>query len=236
VSLLSVSDLDVFYGRSQVVDGVDFDVDPNRVVSIIGPNGAGKSTIMDSIFNYTKWEGEIRFDGQDLRGMAAHEIASLGISYCMEEHNLFPYMTVGNNLLTAAHDHQGNVEANLDDVFDLFPKLEERQGQEARTLSGGEQQMLAIGKALMADPKLLIVDEPTLGLAPIVIDDISEAVRRLREEVTILLVEQNVTFGFEHADEIILIETGEIVASGPPEDLQDDEYVQEVYLGLPGTT
>jgi len=235
MALLDVSSLDVFYGQSQVIHDVSFTVDEGAVVSIIGANGAGKTSILDSIFNYTEWDGEIQVDGTDVRDLASSDVARLGVSYCMEEHNLFPYMSVKENLLMGANVSRDDIESNLGEVYGLFPKLEERAGQRAKTLSGGEQQMLAIGKALMADPKLLILDEPTLGLAPVVIEDISDALETLGERLTILLVEQNVTFGFEHADEIILIETGNVVTRGTPSELEGDEYVQEAYLGLPST-
>ena len=235
MALLDVDSLDVFYGQSQVIHDVSFAVDDGEVLSIIGANGAGKTSILDSIFNYTTWEGEIQVDGTDVRDLAASDVARLGVSYCMEEHNLFPYMSVKENLLMGANASREHLQSNLEEVYDLFPRLEERVGQRAKTLSGGEQQMLAIGKALMAEPKLLILDEPTLGLAPVIIEDISEALETLSQRLTVLLVEQNVTFGFEHADEILLMETGEVVTRGTPDELEGDEYVQEAYLGLPST-
>lgn len=233
MALLDVRSLDVFYGQSQVIHDVSFQVEEGTVVSIIGANGAGKTSILDSIFNFTEWDGEIRVEGNDVRGLAGSDVARLGVSYCMEEHNLFPYMNVHENLLMGANANREGLQSALEDVYELFPKLEDRREQRAKTLSGGEQQMLAIGKALMADPRLLILDEPTLGLAPVIIEDISDALDTLSQRQTILLVEQNVTFGFEHSDEIILIETGEIVQQGTPAELEDDSYVQEAYLGLP---
>jgi len=145
-------------------------------------------------------------------------------------------MTVRDNLLSGAHVNRDAVEDRFASVYDLFPILEERPDQRATTLSGGQRQMLAIGKALMADPDLLVLDEPTLGLAPVVIDDIAEVIDRLGEqEFSVLLVEQNVTFGFEHADEVILMETGEFVARGPPDELRDTEHVSEAFLGIPSS-
>ena len=235
MAILDVRSLDAFYGQSQVIHDVSFAVEEGEVVSIIGANGAGKTSILDSIFNYTDWDGEIRVDGTSVRGLAGSDVARLGVSYCMEEYNLFPYMSVKENLLMGANASRGHLQSNLEEVYDLFPRLEDRPGQRAKTLSGGEQQMLAIGKALMAEPKLLILDEPTLGLAPVIIEDISDALEMLSQRLTILLVEQNVTFGFEHADEIFLIETGEVVTRGSPDELEDDDYVQEAYLGLPST-
>lgn len=232
MSLLSVSDLDVFYGSSQVVSDVSFSVDENGVIGLVGANGAGKTSILDSIFNYTEWTGEIRVDGTDVSDLDGSAVANLGVSYCMEEHNLFPFMDVSENLLVGGSQHREDIEANLQEVYELFPRLEDRRTQEAKTLSGGEQQMLAVGQALMADPDLLILDEPTLGLAPVIIEDISEAIETLRERVGILLVEQNVTFSFKHADEIILLETGEVAAQGTPDELEGDPLVQEAFFGV----
>lgn len=236
MALLSVEDLEVFYGKSQVVHGVSFEVGTGDLVSVVGPNGAGKTSVLDSLFNYTDWRGEITFAGESVAGRPAYDIAASGISYCMEEGDIFPHMTVRENLLTGAHHDRRDVEDRYEQVIDIFPVLDERRDQRARTLSGGERQMVAIGKALMSDPDLLVLDEPTLGLAPVVIDDIAEAIDRLREQrLSVLMVEQNVTFGFEHSDEILLMETGSFVARGPPEDLEDVDYVSEAFLGMPST-
>jgi branched-chain amino acid transport system ATP-binding protein len=234
MALLEVSDLEVFYGKSQVIHGVSFEVEVGELVSIVGPNGAGKTSLLDSLVNYTDWSGEIRFNGTDISGKSPYEIAELGLSYCMEEDNVFPYMTVRQNLLSGAHLQRDAIDERLSLVHDLFPILEERADQRANTLSGGQRQMLAIGVSLMGDPDLLVLDEPTLGLAPVIIDDIAEAMTRLREQdLSVLLVEQNVTFGFEHGDKAILMDTGEFVTSGPPEELEDDEYVRETFFGMP---
>jgi branched-chain amino acid transport system ATP-binding protein len=234
MALLEVEDLEVFYGKSQVIHGVSFAVDRGELVSIVGPNGAGKTSLLDSLVNHTDWTGEIRFDGTSVADCTPYEVADLGLSYCMEEDNVFPYMTVRQNLLSGAHRKRDAVQDRLEMVHDLFPILEERADQRANTLSGGQRQMLAIGVSLMGDPEMLVLDEPTLGLAPVIIDDIADAIDRLREEdLAVLLVEQNVTFGFEHADRVILMDTGEFAASGPPEELEDDEYVSETFLGMP---
>lgn len=231
---LEVTDLDVFYGKSQVVNGVSFEVDTGELVSIVGPNGAGKTSTLDSLFNYTDWRGDIVFDGTNLAGMDPYDIAEHGMSYCMEEGNVFPHMTVRENLFTGAHRNRDAVFDRLEYVYDLFPILEDRTDQRANTLSGGQRQMVAIGIALMSEPDLLVLDEPTLGLAPVIIDDIADAITRLREQdFAVLLVEQNVTFGFEHANEVILMETGEFVARGSPDELRDNEYVSEAFLGMP---
>jgi branched-chain amino acid transport system ATP-binding protein len=234
MALLEVSDLEVFYGKSQVIHGVSFEVEAGELVSIVGPNGAGKTSLLDSLVNYTDWTGDIRFKGTDVSDRTPYQVADLGLSYCMEEDNVFPYMSVRQNLLSGAHRRRDAVQERLSLVHDLFPILEERADQRANTLSGGQRQMLAIGVSLMGDPDMLVLDEPTLGLAPVIIDDIAEAIDRLREEdLAVLLVEQNVTFGFEHADKAILMDTGEFVISGPPEELKDNEYVSETFLGMP---
>lgn len=234
MTLLEVSDLEVFYGKSQVIHGISFEINTGELVSVVGPNGAGKTSLLDSLVNHTDWSGEIRFDGTDIAGKSAYEVAELGLSYCMEEENVFPFMTVRQNLLSGAHMKRDAVEERLSLVHDLFPILEERADQRANTLSGGQRQMLAIGVSLMSDPELLVLDEPTLGLAPVIIDDIADAIDRLREQdISVLLVEQNVTFGFEHADKAILMDTGEFVRSGPPDELKNDDYVSETFLGMP---
>jgi branched-chain amino acid transport system ATP-binding protein len=234
MALLAVEDLAVYYGKSRVVDGVSFEVDAGELVSIVGPNGAGKTSVLDSLVNGTDWRGEIRFQGESVASEKPSAIAARGLSYCMEEGNVFPHMTVRENLLTGAHHERQDVESRLEDVVALFPRLEERADQKATTLSGGERQMVAIGKALMGDPDLLVLDEPTLGLAPVIVDDIAAAVDRLRDQhLSVLLVEQNVTFGFEHADEVLLMETGSFVARGAPETLREDDSVSEAFLGMP---
>ncbi|WP_267164004.1 ABC transporter ATP-binding protein [Halovenus salina] len=236
MSLIDVSDLAVFYGKSQVVNEVSFSVDPGELVSIVGPNGAGKTSILESLVNYTDWRGDITLKGDSIKEMSADALAKMGLSYCREEENIFPYMSVRQNLLLGGHLEQSRVKEHLETVYELFPILEERTDQRADTLSGGQQQMLAIGISLMSDPDLLVLDEPTLGLAPVVVDDIAEAIDRLRKrDLGILLVEQNVNFGFKHADRVILMETGEIVRSGSPAQLREDDYVSQTFFGMSST-
>lgn len=236
MALLEVDDLTVRYGKSQVVNGVSFAVETGDLVSIVGPNGAGKTSVLNSIFNYTEWDGDIRFDGESIAGKPPYEVADLGVSFCMEEDNAFIHMTVKENLLAGAHSNRDAAHERLAMVYDLFPVLENRTEQRAGTLSGGERKMLAIGKALMSDPALLVLDEPTLGLAPVIIDKIADSIDSLREQdLSVLLVEQNVSFGFEHADEVILMETGDIVTQGRPDKVRENEYVSEAFLGLPAS-
>lgn len=234
MSLLDVSDLSVNYGRTQAVKGISLSVDEGDIVGLIGPNGAGKTTTLNAINGLVEWDGRIEYDGESLKGKSTREIVQAGVAYVTEERDLFPYFTVKENLVMGRAARQvGDRREQLELVYEIFPRLEERETQEAGTLSGGEQQMLAIGRALMASPDFLMIDEPTLGLAPVIIEDISETFRRLNEEgMTILLVEQNSAFAIEHSDHLYLLENGEIRLEGTPEEFKDNEYVQEVYVGI----
>ena len=164
VALLSIGELDVFYGRAQALHGVSLEVEAGQIVAVVGPNGAGKSTLLDSIIGLTRRRGRIEFEGRDISRMAPARIVRLGIGYAPERGNLFPFMGVKENLLVGAYRKRDAIEENLRTVFDLFPRLEERQSQETATQSGGERQMASLGRALMSSPRLLMVDEPTLGL------------------------------------------------------------------------
>ncbi|MFQ5772061.1 MAG: ABC transporter ATP-binding protein, partial [bacterium] len=196
-------------------------------------NGAGKSTLLDSVIGLTNCRGQITFDDTDLRQLSPTQIVRLGIGYAPEARNLFPYMVVKENLLIGAYRAQKEQEKNLQLVFELFPILEKRQNQEAKTLSGGEQQMLSLGRALMSNPRLLLVDEPTLGLAPLVCAEISQVLRGLEESkgITIVITEQNVNFALSLAEEIYLLETGRVKMKGKPEELKQETYIQETYFG-----
>ena len=233
MALLEVRDLEAWYGRARSLHGVSLDVEVGRIVGIIGPNGAGKSTLLDSILGLTTTAGEIRFDGVGLGGLSAMEIVRLGIGYAPERGHLFPFMDVKDNLLVGAHTAPGDAERNLRMVFDLFPVLEQRQHQETGTQSGGERQMVSLGRALMSSPRLLIVDEPTIGLAPKVCQDIAAALRRMNEELglTILITEQNVNFATHLAADVHVLETGAIRLSGTAQALMADPHVREAYFG-----
>ena len=233
MALLEISNLEVFYGKAQSLHGVSLDVEAGKIVGIIGPNGAGKSTLLDSILGLTTRTGEITFDGADLMTMAPARIVAQGIGYAPERGNLFPYMGVRDNLLVGGYNARDKIDANLRMVFDLFPVLEARQTQETNTQSGGERQMVSLGRALMTDPKLLLVDEPTIGLAPKVCLDIAAALRKLNEEMglTIVITEQNVNFAMNLAQEIHLLETGKIRLSGTPDELMQETYIKETYFG-----
>ncbi len=233
MALLEITDLEVFYGKARSLHGVSLEVGAGKIVAIIGPNGAGKSTLLDSIVGLTKRTGRIVFDGTDLTRMGAPQIVSLGIGYAPERGNLFPFMGVKENLLVGAYRARKEIDKNLRMVFDLFPVLEERRNQETRTQSGGERQMVSLGRALMSSPKLLLVDEPTMGLAPRVCLDIAAALKDLNERLglTIVITEQNVNFAMNLAQEVYLLETGRIRLKGTPDELRHEKYIVETYFG-----
>ncbi len=233
MTLLSIGDLDVFYGRAQALHGVSLEVEPGRIVAVVGPNGAGKSTLLDSIIGLTRRRGRIEFEGRDISRMAPARIVRLGIGYAPERGNLFPFMGVKENLLVGAYRKRDAIEANLRAVFDLFPRLEERQNQETATQSGGERQMASLGRALMSSPKLLMVDEPTLGLAPRVCLEIAAVLRDLNERLglTIMITEQNANFAMSLAQEVYLLETGRIGDKRTPEELRESADIAAAYFG-----
>lgn len=230
--VLSVQDLHVSYGKVNALREVDLQVDEGEILSVIGPNGAGKTTLANSVSGFLEYDGSISYRSQEVGASTPEDLVESGLIQCTEERDLFGFMTVEDNLELGTYV-RGDLDDGLEFVYDLFPVLEDRKSQTAHTMSGGEQQMLAIGRALMSDPDLLVLDEPTLGLAPVVLEDISDGIERIqREGVTILLCEQNVTFAMDHADRILLLENGEIVTSGSADELRDDEYIRESYLGL----
>ncbi len=233
MALLEISNLEAFYGKARSLHGVSLEVEAGKIAAIIGPNGAGKSTLLDSVMGITTTTGSVRFDGQDISGSTPAQNVDAGIGYAPERGNLFPYMGVRDNLLVGAYTSRGNIEENLRQVYDLFPVLEQRQSQETGTQSGGERQMVSLGRALMTSPKLLLVDEPTIGLAPKVCLDIAAALKKLNEEtgLTIIITEQNVNFAMNLAEEIHVLETGEVRLSGTVEELKGEDYIREAYFG-----
>ncbi len=233
MALLELKGLDAFYGKARSLHGVSLQVDEGAIVAVIGPVGAGKSTLLDSILGLTETTGQILFEEQDLKSYSSARIVGMGIGYATERGNLFPYMSVKENLLVGAYRTRARIVENLRMVFELFPRLKDRQSQDTNTLSGGERQMVSLGRALMSSPKMLLVDEPTIGLSPKVCLDIAAALRKLNDEtgVTIVIAEQNVNFALSLAEEIYLLETGTIVRKGTPAELQNDERIKATYFG-----
>jgi branched-chain amino acid transport system ATP-binding protein len=232
--LLEVEDIRTFYGSIEALKGISLVVEEGEVVTLIGANGAGKSTTLRSISGLTSPRfGSIRFRGQEIGNMPAQEIVRLGVSQSPEGRRTFQRMTVRENLELGAYlRRDANVRADLDRVFDLFPRLQERQRQKAGTMSGGEQQMLAMGRALMADPTLLLLDEPSMGLAPILVDRIYECVAEIkRQGTTILLVEQNANYALEVSTRGYVLETGRVVLADESVRLRENPEVQKAYLG-----
>jgi branched-chain amino acid transport system ATP-binding protein len=233
--LLSVTDLHVSYGKVEAVSGVSLEMQAGHIVTVIGPNGAGKTTLLAALMGLLPSKGESWYEAQDLRILSTEERVRRGICLVPERRELFTEMTVADNLILGAYTRWRNREAvqrDLQEVYERFPRLSERRGQLARTLSGGERQMLALGRALMAKPRLLLLDEPSLGLAPLIVREIFRIVTGLRElGVSILLVEQNARAALETADYGYVLETGSIVHSGPAVSLIHDPRVIASYLG-----
>jgi branched-chain amino acid transport system ATP-binding protein len=233
MALLEVKDLHTFYGTIEALKGISLEVEEGEVVTLIGSNGAGKSTTLRSISGLTPpRSGSIRFDGKQIAETPAQEIVRLGISQSPEGRKVFQRMTVRENLDLGAYLRRDDIEADVDRVYDLFPRLKERERQKAGTMSGGEQQMLAIGRALMAQPKLLLLDEPSMGLAPILVERIYETVVEINKQgTTILLVEQSATFALEVSDRAYVLETGTVALADDADKLRDNPDVQKAYLG-----
>jgi len=233
VALLEVEDIHTFYGNIEALRGVSLTVDEGEIVTLIGSNGAGKSTTLRSISGLTPpREGSIHFDGQDIAGVAPQDIVRRGISQAPEGRHVFPRMTVRENLDMGAYLRRDDHSGDRDRVYDLFPRLKERERQKAGTMSGGEQQMLAIGRALMARPKLLLLDEPSMGIAPILVDRIYETIKQINEQgTTILLVEQSANHALEASRRGYVLATGQVALADDSDALRRNEEVQKAYLG-----
>jgi branched-chain amino acid transport system ATP-binding protein len=233
MALLEVEHLSAFYGKAQALHDVSFSVEEGGVIALIGANGAGKSTLLDSIIGLTKTTGDIRFDGVSIVGKGSPHIVQQGIGYAPERFNLFPYMSVRDNLLVGAYTARGDIERNLETIHTLFPRLAEREHQETSTQSGGERQMVSLGRALMSSPRLLLVDEPTIGLAPKVCLEIAEVLRRLRGEfgLTVVITEQNANFAMTLAEHVYVLESGHLTTQGSPDELRKDEVLAAAYFG-----
>ena len=232
-NILEIRDLGVSYGGIQAVRGISFEVSEGEVVTLIGANGAGKSSTLRSIVGLVKPSaGQISFEGQELRGMNTENIVKQGITLVPEGRRVFVNLTVYENLKMGAYMRKDRLDDDLNWVYELFPRLKERSWQSAGTLSGGEQQMLAIGRALMSRPKLIMMDEPSLGLAPIVVQGGFDIIKEInRQGVTILLVEQNANMALKAADRAYVMETGRITMSGTGRELSENEEIRAAYLG-----
>jgi len=234
MSMLKVEDLHVYYGSIHAIKGVSFEVNEGEIVTLIGANGAGKSTTLNTVAGLLKpRHGHISFEGNEVAGMSASKIVPHGMALCPEGRRVFQQMTVRENLEMGGYTRPASeLVASIDDVFERFPRLKERHRQIAGTLSGGEQQMLAMGRALMSKPRLLMLDEPSMGLAPILVEQIFDIIGELnRAGTTILLVEQNAQMALSIAHRAYVLETGNIVKSGNANDLMHDDDVRKAYLG-----
>jgi len=232
--LLSVRDLQVSYGGIQAVKGVSFDVMPGELVCLIGSNGAGKTTTMKAITRLLPYRGEVLYQGRALSDQGPWQLVGQGLAMVPEGRGVFARMTVLENLKMGAYqrDDVGEIAADIERMYGLFPRLKERRAQLAGTLSGGEQQMLAMGRALMSRPSLLLLDEPSMGLSPLMVDRIFEVIQQVAAEgVTLLLVEQNASRALKLAQSGYVMESGEITLSGPADELLNDPKVQAAYLG-----
>jgi len=234
-ALLEIRDLCAFYGRTQVLFGLGLEVAQGGVTTLLGANGAGKTTTLRAVSGMLRMTGDIRFGGERIAGRAIEDIVRLGIAHVPEGRGTFVRQTVEENLQIGAmaRSGRGAIAADIERVYGYFPRLKERRHQQAGTLSGGEQQMLAVGRALMLRPKLMLLDEPSFGLAPLIVRELFEIFRVLNrdEKVSMLLVEQNASLALDFADDVYLIETGRLVMTGPAQELRRDETIRRSYLG-----
>ena len=234
MSLLKVDDIHVYYGNIHAIKGISFEVNEGEIVTLIGANGAGKSTTLNTVAGLLRpRSGQVTFDGKNLAGVPASKVVSLGMALCPEGRRIFQQMSVRENLEMGGYTRPASeIEGSLEDVFQRFPRLKEREKQVAGTLSGGEQQMLAMGRALMSKPKLLMLDEPSMGLAPILVEQIFDIIAELHAAgTTILLVEQNAQMALSIANRAYVLGTGKITMSGAAADVLADDRVRAAYLG-----
>lgn len=233
MSLLSVLDVRAGYGPLEVLHGISLDVEPGEIVVILGANGAGKTTTMRAVSGMIPRQGSVRFEDVDITSLSAEKIVRLGIAQVPQGRGTFTELTVEDNLRAGAYIRHDDVEADLARWYEVFPRLSERRTQRAGSLSGGEQQMLAIARALMSRPKLLLCDEPSLGLAPLITQELFEVLKRLNTEegLSILLVEQNANLALKVAHRVYLLETGNVVASGTAAEIASDDSIRKAYLG-----
>lgn len=235
MAILEVKDLEVYYGMIQAIKGISFSVNEGEVIALIGANGAGKTTILHTVTRLINSKaGFIEFDGKDITKTPPHKIVEMGMSHVPEGRRVFAYLTVLENLLLGAYTRKdkNEIEETLQNVYKRFPRLEERKKQLAGTLSGGEQQMLAMGRALMSHPKIILMDEPSMGLSPIYVSEIFDIIKEISQSgTTVLLVEQNAKKALEIANRAYVLETGKIVLEGNAGELADNDSVKKAYLG-----
>ncbi len=232
MALLEIKNLEVFYGVIQALKGISFEVNEGEVVTLIGANGAGKTTTMQSIMGLIpSRHGSITYDGQEITKVPCHKIVKLGMTQVPEGRRVFQHLSVYENLLMGAYTKK-DFKDSLEYIYDKFPRLKERKNQVAGTLSGGEQQMLAMGRALMSRPKLLMLDEPSMGLSPLLVDQVFDIIKDIHKDgTTVLLVEQNAKKALSVADRAYVLETGSIALSGNAKELMNDDSVKKAYLG-----
>ena len=235
MELLKVSNLSAYYGQIQALHAISFAMNEGSVTTILGANGAGKTTTLRSICGMVRTEGSVAMAGEEIRGKATEDIVRTGIAHVPEGRGTFTRVTTEENLLLGAYTRgkDSGVQDDIDRVYSYFPRLKERRNQQAGTLSGGEQQMLAVGRALMLRPRLMLLDEPSFGLAPLIVEELFNILRTINqtEKVSMLLVEQNATLALNLADHAYLLETGNVVISGTAEEIAADEGVRKSYLG-----
>ena len=235
MAMLEVKDLEVYYGVIQAIKGVSFHVDQGEVIALIGANGAGKTTILHTVTGLlAPKKGSVYFEGKEITKMPAHKIVSLGMAHVPEGRRVFAELSVYENLKMGAYTRKdrSEIEATLEKVYERFPRLKERRNQMAGTLSGGEQQMLAMGRALMSKPKIILMDEPSMGLSPILVNEIFDIIQEVSKSgTTVLLVEQNAKKALSIADRAYVLETGKISIEGKAKDLLEDDSIKKAYLG-----
>lgn len=229
--MLEVADLHAYYGKSHVLHGVRFDVAAGEIVALLGRNGSGRSTTAKAIMGLVHWQGQIRWKGQSLAGKRAFEVARLGLGYVPESRDIFPDLTVQQNLMLGQKSGKRNPRWSFDDMYAMFPRLKEREHTAAGFMSGGEQQMLTLCRTLMGDPDLVIIDEPTEGLAPMIVEQVGEYLRRLRERgISVLLIEQKLTIAMDVSDRVLVMGQGAIAFDGTPTQLREDATVRRQWL------
>ena len=229
--MLKIENLHAFYGKSHVLHGVSFDINSGEIVSLLGRNGSGRSTTAKTIMGLVECQGSIEWNGQAIADKKAYQIAHLGIGYVPENRDIFPKLTVHQNLMLGQKGKGEGSRWNFDDMYGMFPRLKERQHTEAGVLSGGEQQMLTLCRTLMGDPDLIIIDEPTEGLAPKIVAQVGQYLETLKQKgISVLLIEQKLTIAMEFSDRVLVMGHGSIVFSGTPNQLREDAYIRREWL------